>query len=153
MYAKPVNENLRDILCVFKEQPAMLAGRFNLIGGKIETNETPEAAALRELKEESGLDAAGKPVIMGETYGNWGVAYCIRIPVLKAEVNAGDGETEFFTWLKWDEVKNTEMILPSLKVIVPLMYCGVTGWRLEDEGSDFGFQPHKMGITVRPENL
>ena len=53
-------------LCVIHDHPRVLlgmkkrgfgAGRWNGFGGKIEEGETVEEAAIRELREESGLEA------------------------------------------------------------------------------------------------
>lgn len=44
------------VLLVLKANPAWQKDKLNGIGGKIEENETPKAAMVREFKEETGLD-------------------------------------------------------------------------------------------------
>lgn len=46
-----------DVLLVRRNQ-APMAGRWSIPGGRIEWGESAKAAALRELKEETGCDAA-----------------------------------------------------------------------------------------------
>lgn len=40
-----------------KKENDMHAGKWNGLGGKLEPGETPEACAIREIREESGLEA------------------------------------------------------------------------------------------------
>jgi 8-oxo-dGTP diphosphatase len=46
-----------DVLLVRRDSPPM-AGRWSIPGGRIEWGESAKTAALRELKEETGCDAA-----------------------------------------------------------------------------------------------
>ena len=71
VYARSINRTFEDVLLVLKDRPPWQAGMLNLVGGKIEKGETPEEAALRELKEESGLDGE-RPLLMGAITGPWG---------------------------------------------------------------------------------
>jgi len=68
-------------LCVRKERPDWQRGKLNLPGGKVEPNETPHRAALRELYEETGIEAPSHEVRMPAHYlrlikgGQWEVNF------------------------------------------------------------------------------
>jgi 8-oxo-dGTP diphosphatase len=47
-------EQRRQVVLIQKIKPAWQAGLFNGVGGKIEANETPLAAMVREYREETG---------------------------------------------------------------------------------------------------
>lgn len=47
------------VLLIKKSKPEFQAGLLNGVGGKIQQGEIPEQAAIREFKEETGLDIGG----------------------------------------------------------------------------------------------
>jgi 8-oxo-dGTP diphosphatase len=63
------------VLLVLKNRPSYLEGKLNGIGGKIEPDETPYQAMIRETKEEAGLD-----ILNWEQFARFtvkrGVIYC-----------------------------------------------------------------------------
>ena len=157
IYPKTANSRPGEkVLLVKKDRPAWQSGRLNLVGGKIEAGETPEQAALRELKEEAGLlpleinkvipdeknsrknvtiSVPIEPTVMGKVVGSWGIVYCVKVPIIFGqEIAPREGETEEVSWHDWGTVQKDEILLPNLKVIVPLMAMGVTGWVIADEG-------------------
>ena len=127
-----------DVLLVHKNRPAWQAGRLNLVGGKVEEGEDAIAAAVRELKEEAGLDPLkNQPIIhCGTIIGNQSLVYCVRIDVSPyIDLQPREGETEKVEWFTFKNAWSDSRLIPNLKIIVPLMNLGVTGWKIIDQSS------------------
>lgn len=137
VYPRVVNTRVcKEILLVEKDRPDWQKGRLNLVGGKIEPEETPEDAAIRELWEEAGLAALPNVKTVGKIVGSWGVVHCVKVPILFGQtISPAEGETEEVNWYDWEEVKWDKRLLPNLKIVIPLMALGSSGWVVSDEGA------------------
>ena len=155
VFARCVYKPSEDILIIKKIKPDWMRGRLNLPGGKIEKEETPEEAAIRELEEESGLEVADglKPIYMGRITGSWGDVHCIRIPVSNREFGVHEDKGEEISWMPWSMLRGNRLLIPNLRVVIPLMAMGVQDWVVLDEGPSWDKETHTIGITVKSDKV
>ena len=141
--------NSEETLLILKDRPAWQAGRLNLPGGKIEPGETPEQAAARELKEETGYDCVTEPRIMGKMVDRNFVIWVLRTVIFPdKEPQPREGETEVPMWFKWSEVSKDKRLIPNLKVIVPLCMTGMTDFIIGDTYRSGDSDRHTIKISV-----
>jgi len=150
------------ILLIEKKNPAWQAGKKNISGGKVEENETPRDAAIREFVEEYGgqfnvLDQMGKII------GDWGEIYCFKATIPSPSDNfylCTESIREFFPpnprpeeveevfWENWHAVKDDKDLMPNLRVLIPLMICDVKDWAIIDNGETWGNMRHLIGVEI-----
>lgn len=128
------NNGLEKILLVLKNKPDWQKGHFNLPGGKIEGDETPEDTAIREVIEETGYNPLLQPVVMGILKDGDNKIYCLKVLVQdNGKPKPRLKETEKVFWMSWYGARVDSRIIPNLKVIIPLMQGGLEGWEIEDQ--------------------
>lgn len=157
-YTSPFVGNEVNVLLVLKDRPDWQKGFLNLVGGKVEENETIEQAALRELKEETGYEPcsiSNKPCVkMGTIEGDNEEVHCFRVHVDdydQPEPIPREGETEIVRWFPWRKVKRDNRLMPNLNVVLPLMMSGVYDWNLYVKDS-MNKESYTMQLTM-PGNL
>jgi 8-oxo-dGTP pyrophosphatase MutT (NUDIX family) len=126
-------------IIVKKDRPKWQYNLFNLIGGSIEEGETPQQAAVRELEEETGLKPISEPEILGTINSQLHIigpsdviVYCVKLSVSTAKIKPRSEETEVPMFVTYREIKDDPELIKNLKVIIPLMQCGLSGWKVED---------------------
>ena len=157
IFAKLANQvNLDSILMCFRKKKDWQEGRYNLVGGSMKPGESIVEAAIRELKEETGLDPAvpNCEKVMGAITGSWGVVHCVKITVPHALLSPAPGEedVQHVSWRRWQDMANNSLLIPNLRVIVPMMFNGVTDWVIQDEGPTWETETHDFKIAVRSDN-
>lgn len=84
------------ILLVRRGRPPQ-AGRWSVPGGHVEPGETPEAAVLRELSEETGLHGVCGPTLLDVTVDiegrrYWITDFAVTVPGNREPVASDDAE-------------------------------------------------------------
>lgn len=169
VYPFPVDSFSLKLPMVLKKKPDYLVGYLNLPGGKLNPGEDPIAGAIRELKEETGLDDIESydgmcyyPCeYMGIIEGIKCIIHCIKVPVCsRQELNPGQDETEKIEWYDFPELLKLPNLIPNLRLIIPLIYKNIKGWKIKDldfnwkNGSSIlnfsfdGIEDYPLQITV-----
>ena len=108
----------RETECVLliRKDRTDFAGRYNGVGGKIECGEMPYTGAARELREETGVDTAGRlywlgtltlPSDCGEHDPEGCTLYFYTADVQEDEVSQQVGESEKLSWFPVGEVTHS----------------------------------------------
>lgn len=77
------------LLAARRTRPEALAGLWEFPGGKVEPGEDPEAALLRELREELGVEAELHDEVVAPETAGWPLANGASMRVWPAEVTNG----------------------------------------------------------------
>lgn len=135
------------ILLVLKDKPLWMSGLLNLPGGKVEEGEDPTAAAIRELYEEAGLTSLYMTK-MGEIHDGNNIIHCFKAVVKSMDLAPQESETQEITWQFMGDAMSDNRLIPNLRVIVPLIESGVTGWFITDNYRGANNPVHEISITI-----
>ena len=100
------------VLACRRTAPSAAAGRWELPGGKVEPGETPEAALVREVREELGCEIA----VTGWLAGSTPISDHYRLRVGVADVVHGEPdpvEHDAVRWLAAGELEDVDWLTPD----------------------------------------
>ena len=133
-YAEPKSFYWPKVLLIEKKRPQWQSGRYNLPGGKIETDETIHEAAARELYEETGVMTT-EVHIMGTIDGDEFVVY-----VCKCSFDAGDARNEAKSvtdervfWRSLFDALRDPLLIDNLRIVIPFCHTGLVGWHIRTQ--------------------
>lgn len=130
------NPQRTHVLLIRKDRPEWQAGRFNGVGGKVNSDymEDFEAAMIREFKEETGIDTrfGDWSHFADMCADNWTVHCFAHYDLLARPVEPQQGETEKPFWISLGNVYELKpcapgdgMMLSNLRWLIPLaLDCG-----------------------------
>lgn len=122
-------DELGQIVFINKDRPEDQKGKINLPGGKVEDGENAMEAAIRELKEETGIDN-GWFEWQGRYEFDSGIMTCVHVKIKHQDLKPRDGETEVPFWSKLDEVKDLPNLMPNLPKLIPLIIESIEPFHL-----------------------
>lgn len=99
-------------------------GEWALPGGKIEMDEDPKAAALRELKEETNLDGLDA-ILLGKVVTENAVCYYYEVEVENINIIVLDEENDNYQFMSDGEWLGIDLLLDLKEHLLDLLTSGI----------------------------
>lgn len=110
-----------------------LGPAWMLPGGRVERNETPHRAAVRETREETGLEVTADRLVLIDAHRRGNVSFVFAGRLVGGELSPQFGEIAEAGWLSRDELAATSWRLAALLDRIDAIGEGIDYWGLEPE--------------------
>lgn len=105
-----------------------------LPGGRVERSETPHHAAVREAREETGLEVTVDRLLVVDAHRRGIVSFVFAGRLVGGELSPQFGEIAEVGWLGRDEITATSGRLNRLLGLIDARGEGIAYWGLDSEG-------------------
>ena len=101
------------VLAARRTAPPEAAGRWEFPGGKVEAGESPEAALVREIREELGCDIEVTAWLPGEVPIGDRLVLTVAVAGLTADADPDPSEHDEIRWLGAAELDDVDWLEPD----------------------------------------